>query len=92
VSSSGVRTRRTGRHPGRAFKGLDVKDRLTDFPAPTLVMTGELDQSTTPKIMTAVAERITGSSYRELPGIPHMQTLEQADVVADALGDFLPAG
>jgi len=76
----------------RAFKGLDVQDRLTDFPAPTLVMTGELDQSTTPKVMTAVAKRITGSSYRELPGTPHMQTLEQPDVVADALGAFLPAG
>ena len=73
----------------RAFQGLDVRDRLAEFEPPTLVLAGEADLSTTPEIMKGVAERVTGSVYRELPGTPHMQSLEQPDLVADALTDFL---
>jgi 3-oxoadipate enol-lactonase len=75
----------------RAFIGLDVMNRLTSFDAPTLVLAGELDASTTPEIMTAIAKRIRGATYQELPGTPHMQTLECPDLVAAALDEFLPA-
>lgn len=75
----------------RAFKGLDVKGRLDAFDAPALVLAGELDASTTPEIMRGIAARIPGSRYRELPGTPHMQTLEQPELVATALDEFLPA-
>lgn len=75
----------------RAFTGLDVQHRLADFPHPTLVLAGELDASTTPEIMGKLAAAIPGSTYQELPGTPHMQTLEQPDLVADALDEFLPA-
>jgi 3-oxoadipate enol-lactonase len=75
----------------RAFEGLDVQRRLADFPAPTLVLAGERDASTTPEIMRGIAARIDGAVYEELPGTPHMQTLEQPDLVAAALDRFLPA-
>ncbi len=75
----------------RAFKGLDVQGRLEDFDAPTLVLAGELDASTTPEIMSGIAKRIPGATYQELPGTPHMQTLEQPDLVAATLEQFLPA-
>ena len=75
----------------RAFGGLDVKGRLDGFDAPTLVLAGELDASTTPEIMRAIADRIPGSQYRELPATPHMQSLEQPELVAAALDEFLPA-
>jgi 3-oxoadipate enol-lactonase len=75
----------------RSFKGLDVQDRLATFPAPTLILAGALDASTTPEIMAAIAERIPGSIYRELPGTPHMQTLSKPDLVAPALDEFLAA-
>jgi 3-oxoadipate enol-lactonase len=74
----------------RAFEGLDVQDRLADLSVPVLVLAGELDASTTPEIMAAIAQRIPGSAYEELPGTPHMQTLEQPDLVAAALDRFLP--
>lgn len=74
----------------RAFKGLDVHGRLETFAAPTLVLAGELDASTTPQIMADIAERIAGATYQELPATPHMQTLEQPALVADALNRFLP--
>ena len=74
----------------RAFKDLDVQGRLEDFPAPVLVLSGELDLSTTPAIMGGIADRIKGAVYRELPGVPHMQTLESPELVAQALDGFLP--
>ncbi|MBW8482229.1 alpha/beta fold hydrolase [Actinomadura parmotrematis] len=75
----------------RAFAGVDVQDRLADFPAPVLVLAGELDASTTPEIMKGLAARVPGSTYRELPGAPHMMSLEQPALVAAALDKFLPA-
>ncbi|MFI6965310.1 alpha/beta fold hydrolase [Streptomyces sp. NPDC050255] len=76
----------------RAYKTLDVRDRLRDFPAPTLVVAGELDAAAPPTFMSGVAERIPGSVYRELPRAPHMQSLEQPGPLADILDAFLPAG
>jgi 3-oxoadipate enol-lactonase len=75
----------------RSFKGLDVKGKLADFAAPTLVLVGEFDASTTSEIMAAIHERIPGSMFEQLPGTPHMQTLEQPDLVAAALDRFLPS-
>ena len=75
----------------RAFKGLDVQGRLSTFPAPTLVLAGSEDASTTPEIMGALGQRIPTARYQELAGVPHMQTLEQPATVAAALDGFLPA-
>jgi 3-oxoadipate enol-lactonase len=72
----------------RAFEGLDVQERVAVDP--TLVLAGELDASTTPAIMSAIAQRIPGAVYEELPGTPHMQTLERPELVAAALDRFLP--
>jgi 3-oxoadipate enol-lactonase len=74
----------------RAFEGLRVAGRLSQFGAPTLVLVGELDSSTTPEIMAGIAKRIPGARYQELPETPHMQTLERPELVVDALDDFLP--
>jgi len=41
--------------------------------------------------MAGIAERIPGARYQKLPGTPHMQTLEQPDLVAAALEYFLPS-
>jgi 3-oxoadipate enol-lactonase len=73
----------------RAFEGLDVRERLAGFELPTLVLAGELDASTTPAIMSAIAQRIPGARFETLPGVPHMQTLERPDLVVAALARFL---
>lgn len=75
----------------RAYQSLDVLDRLHDFRPPTLVVAGEVDASAPPDLMSALAKRIPGAEYRQLPGTPHMQTLERPELVADALDEFLPA-
>lgn len=99
VNGPGVRYARdkvTGGDPAawaaawRAFRTLDVQGRLAGFDRETLVLAGELDASTTPEIMRGIAARIPGSVYRELPGTPHMQTLERPELVSAALAEFLP--
>jgi hypothetical protein len=45
----------------RSFAGLDVVCCLAVFDAPTLVLGGKLDASTTPEIMCGIAERIAGA-------------------------------
>lgn len=75
----------------RAFKDVDVQGRLAAFDRPVLVLAGGADVSTTPEIMTALAKRIPGAVYQELPGTPHLLPLEQPALVADALDAFLPA-
>jgi 3-oxoadipate enol-lactonase len=74
----------------RAFEGLDVQGRLASFAAPTLVLVGQADASTTPEIMRALHERIPGSTFQVLAQTPHMQTLERPELVAAALEGFLP--
>jgi len=74
----------------RSFKGLDVQDRLGTLRLRTLVLAGELDASTPPGLMAGIAERVPGAAYLELPGTPHMQTLERPELVAEALDEFLP--
>jgi 3-oxoadipate enol-lactonase len=74
----------------RAFQTLDVEGKLTGFVAPTLVLAGERDVSTTPEVMSRIANDIPGARYAEMPGTPHMPTLEQPSLVMNALDEFLP--
>ncbi|MGN6250278.1 MAG: alpha/beta fold hydrolase [Marmoricola sp.] len=74
----------------RAFSTLDVEGRFADFGAPTLVLAGERDASTTPQVMSRIASDIPGAAYAEMAGTPHMPTLEQPQLVVDALNAFLP--
>ena len=74
----------------RSFEGLDVQHRLAGLEIRTLVLADELDASCTPEIMATIAERIAGALYEELPGTPHMQTLERPEPVAQAIDRFLP--
>jgi 3-oxoadipate enol-lactonase len=41
--------------------------------------------------MTRLADGISGARYRELPGTPHMPTLEKPGLVVAALDEWLPA-
>lgn len=74
----------------RAFKTIDVKGRNGGFSAPTLVLAGECDASTSPQVMSGIAGDIPGARYAEMPGTPHMPTLERPELVVNALNAFLP--
>ena len=73
----------------RVLALTDLADRLGAITAPTLVVTGEHDQGSNPRMARLMHARIAGSTLRILPGLRHSILIEAPDVVAGLLGDFL---
>jgi pimeloyl-ACP methyl ester carboxylesterase len=91
VSRTGVRVRR-GRPQKAAYRVLaltDLAERLPEIKAETLVMTGELDQGSNPRMARLMHAHIKGSILRILPVLRHSILIEAPDVVAGILDDFL---
>ncbi|WP_344153514.1 alpha/beta fold hydrolase [Kribbella yunnanensis] len=76
----------------RAMKQLDVRGKLGAFTAPALVVAGGADLAGSADVLRQLADGIPGGQFVELPGVPHLQTLERPELVADALDGFLPRG
>ncbi len=74
----------------RAFTTLDTADLLPGIDRPALVLAGELDASTPPRVMRPIADALPTATYVEMPGAPHMPTLETPELVLRALDAFLP--
>jgi pimeloyl-ACP methyl ester carboxylesterase len=55
---------------------------------PTLIMTGEHDSGSSPRMARFLHERITGSELNILPGLRHSVLLENPDLIAQLLLDF----
>lgn len=72
-----------------AIGGIDHLPRLPTVKAPTLCIAGEVDKSSPPEIVKAIAHAIPGARYAELAGAPHMLFIEQPDAVARLAGNFL---
>ncbi|CAM5389230.1 Pimeloyl-ACP methyl ester carboxylesterase OS=Streptomyces griseomycini OX=66895 GN=FHS37_005323 PE=4 SV=1 [Streptomyces griseomycini] len=62
------------------FAGHDTLDRLAGITAPTLVLAGELDLATPPRLGRVVAEGIPGAGFEVLPGEAHQPFQEVPDV------------
>jgi pimeloyl-ACP methyl ester carboxylesterase len=73
----------------RALAMTDLADRLPEITAETLVMTGEHDQGSNPRMARLMHDRIAGSTLRILPVLRHSILVEAPDVVANVLDDFL---
>ncbi len=76
----------------RAFTDFPVREQFARLTMPALVVAGGADSSTPPELMRGIAERLPDATFREVPGAPHMLTLESPEPVADVLTEFLPAG
>ncbi|HEY3511795.1 MULTISPECIES: alpha/beta fold hydrolase [Kribbella] len=74
----------------RSMKELDAQGKLRDFAGPVLVVAGGADASGPTAVLRELADGIAGATFRELPGVPHMQTLERPELTAAALDEFLP--
>ena len=62
---------------------------LDQIRCPTLIVTGEDDQGSNPRMARYMHERIPGSELQILPGLRHSILIEAPDVVAAVMGDFL---
>jgi pimeloyl-ACP methyl ester carboxylesterase len=70
---------------------FDVRERLGQITAPTLVIGGTADQLTPPKYATFLTEKIPGARLAMIEGAGHMVMLEQPDQVARHMEQFLAA-
>ena len=72
-----------------AMATIDTAPRLKEIKVPALCLVGELDKSTPPPIVQAIADAIPGSRFHVLPGAPHMPFIEQPEETARVVGGFL---
>jgi len=68
------------------FHALDALPRIK---VPTLILVGEQDKMTPPRLSRVLNSGIPGSCLVTLPETGHMLMLEQPELVADSLSEFL---
>lgn len=79
-------------HYFRNLAGLyDVRDRLGEIRAPTLVVVGEHDWLIPPSASRVIAEGIPGAELVVIPEAGHFSFIERTEAYADAVRRFLAA-
>jgi len=73
----------------RVLAESDLADRLPEITAETLVMTGEDDLGSNPRMARLMHDRIANSQLNILAGLHHSILNEAPDTVAAALREFL---
>jgi pimeloyl-ACP methyl ester carboxylesterase len=78
-------------HAYRVFAVGDavIGPELGRINVPTLAVTGELDPGSTPDMTRRLAEAIPGAKSIVVPGARHMLPVQDADVLAGAINDFI---
>jgi pimeloyl-ACP methyl ester carboxylesterase len=73
----------------RVLATTDLIDQAGSISAPTLLITGEEDQGSTPRMSQAIADRIPGSRLLVIEGRKHYLHLEVPELLAGPITDFL---
>lgn len=73
-----------------SVEGVDLTPRLGGIRCPALIVAGERDLMFPPEQSRALAEAIPGARLEVVPGAPHGMVVENPDVTARLLLDFLP--
>src|SRR3954468_12751284 len=68
---------------------FDVRDRLGEITAPTLVFAGGEDPATPPETVWAIAEGIPGAQFVVIPHASHLLSAEQPESVTERIREFL---
>lgn len=69
----------------------DTEDMLAEIAVPTLVIAGDRDVITQPKLARHIADSIPGAVYREVTGATHYGLMEFAATYAAHVSSFLAA-
>jgi 3-oxoadipate enol-lactonase len=72
-----------------AIGAFDVRERLGEISAPTLVVAGAEDPATTGEMMRELAEGIPGAQFVVVPGAAHLPVVTHPDAVDTALREHL---
>lgn len=73
----------------RVFGEADEGVRAENIQRPTLIMTGEHDTGSSPRMARMLHERIAGSELNILPDLRHSVLVESSDLIAKLLLEFL---
>lgn len=73
----------------RVLAESDLADQLHRISCPTLIMTGEEDAGSTPRMSKVMGQRIPDSQVHILPGLKHGILLEAPELIAKTLQAFL---
>jgi len=72
-----------------ALAALDLTQTAPQIANPTLVLCGELDQTTPPALARELASLIPGARYEDIPGAGHCPMLEQPASLVEKMQRFL---
>ena len=73
----------------KILQEADLEPLLHRMKVPTFVVCGEFDQATPPLLNKAIASKVPGATYVELPGCGHCPPLEQPQQFLAAIRDFV---
>lgn len=76
-------------HACQILQEADLEPQLHRLKLPTLVVVGEFDQATPPPLNKAIADKVEGARYVELPGCGHCPPLEQPQQFLAAIKGFI---
>lgn len=74
-----------------AIAEFDVRERLADITAPTLVLAGQQDPATPVDTCQAIADGIPGAQLQVVPNTSHLMNVEAPEVVNTAIAEHLGA-
>ena len=72
-----------------ALATLDIRDAVAGLHVPTLVMVGEGDEATPPRMARELAALVSDARFVELPGLAHVPQLQDTASFVAAMGRFL---
>ena len=72
-----------------ALAALDLRHRLPKIRNPTLVLCGELDQTTPPALAAELAQAVPGAVFRPIAGCGHCPMLERPQALVELMEEFL---
>lgn len=72
-----------------AIRDMDLRERLGQIRAPTLVISAAEDPATPPEHGELIRDSIPGASFEVIPGASHLANIEQPEAVTRAILDHL---
>ncbi|MBC2900432.1 3-oxoadipate enol-lactonase [Streptomyces cupreus] len=75
-----------------ALAAFDLRDRLAEISAPTLLIAGREDPATPPVHLREIADAVPGAALVELPGASHLAPAQCPEAVLTALRAHLDGG
>ncbi|MFG3546225.1 3-oxoadipate enol-lactonase [Streptomyces sp. NPDC047725] len=75
-----------------ALAAFDLRDRLGEISAPTLLIAGREDPATPPAHLREIADAVPGAALVEIPGASHLAPAERPEAVLTALRGHFDGG